>query len=258
MKIEKINENSISCTLSSFDLSVRNLNIRELAYGSEKARKLFDEMMTKARNEVGFKVENAPIMIEAIPMSSDSIKLIISKVMDPDELDARFSRFTKGPQAEKRAEESLLGKLASLLLEGAEDFMSHSQDAALDNKTAVQQTTKPGSPQTASRVTGKQTPDSTGTVIRAFAFDDLDQVIDAAKATWTFTGESVLYRRPGSGVYVLLLRGKSSTDDAFVRACNSLAEYGRVIAVAPHMDLFLEEHYDMVIRKDAITKLTKV
>ena len=73
MRIERINENSIRCTLTSFDLSVRNLNLRELAYGSEKARKLFDEMMTKAGAEVGFHADNTPIMIEAIPMSSDSI-----------------------------------------------------------------------------------------------------------------------------------------------------------------------------------------
>ena len=41
MKIERINENQIRCTLTSFDLSVRNLNLGELAYGSEKARSLF-------------------------------------------------------------------------------------------------------------------------------------------------------------------------------------------------------------------------
>jgi len=90
MRIERINENSIRCTLTSFDLSVRNLNLRELAYGSEKARKLFEEMMSKASSEVGFNAENTPIMIEAIPMSSDSIQLIISKVANPDELDTRF------------------------------------------------------------------------------------------------------------------------------------------------------------------------
>ena len=102
MKIERINENSISCTLTSFDLSVRNLNLRELAYGSEKAKKLFEEMMSKASAEVGFNADNTPIMIEAIPLSSDSIKLIISKVTDPEELDTRFSRFTQNPNAVKK------------------------------------------------------------------------------------------------------------------------------------------------------------
>ena len=40
MKIERINENQIRCTLTSSDLSARNLNLGELAYGTEKAKKL--------------------------------------------------------------------------------------------------------------------------------------------------------------------------------------------------------------------------
>jgi adapter protein MecA 1/2 len=52
LKIERINENQIRCTLTSFDLSVRNLNLVELAYGTEKARKLFREMIQKAEEEL--------------------------------------------------------------------------------------------------------------------------------------------------------------------------------------------------------------
>ena len=64
MKIERINENQIRCTLSSFDLSSRDLNIRELAYGSEKARNLFREMVQKASSEVGFEAEDIKQIVE--------------------------------------------------------------------------------------------------------------------------------------------------------------------------------------------------
>ena len=93
MKIERINENQIRCTLSSFDLSVRDLNLGELAYGSEKAKKLFREMIQKASNEVGFEAEDIPLMVEAIPLSNESIMLIITKIEDPEELDTRFPNF---------------------------------------------------------------------------------------------------------------------------------------------------------------------
>ena len=72
MKIERINENQIRCTLSNFDLSVRNMNLGELAYGSEKARNLFREMIQRAANEVGFEAEDIPLMVEAIPMANES------------------------------------------------------------------------------------------------------------------------------------------------------------------------------------------
>ena len=40
-------------------------------------------------------------MIEAIPMSNDSIQLVITKVDDPEELDTRFSRFSQNPAMRK-------------------------------------------------------------------------------------------------------------------------------------------------------------
>ena len=94
MKIERINDNQIRCTLTSFDLSVRNLNLGELAYGGEKARGLFREMIQKASNEVGFEAEDIPLMVEAIPLSNESIMLVITKIEDPEELDTRFSKFS--------------------------------------------------------------------------------------------------------------------------------------------------------------------
>ena len=41
MKIERVNENQIRCTLNQADLASRQLKISELAYGSEKAKELY-------------------------------------------------------------------------------------------------------------------------------------------------------------------------------------------------------------------------
>lgn len=93
MKIEKLSENQIRCTLNKADLASRQLKISELAYGSDKAKDLFRDMMQQASYELGFEAEDIPLMIEAIPVSTDSIVLIITKVEDPEELDTRFSKF---------------------------------------------------------------------------------------------------------------------------------------------------------------------
>ena len=94
MKIEKLSENQIRCTLNKSDLAARQLKISELAYGSEKAKKLFQDMMQQASYEFGFEAEDIPLMIEAIPVSADCIVLIVTKVDDPEELDTRFSKFS--------------------------------------------------------------------------------------------------------------------------------------------------------------------
>lgn len=94
MKIEKLNENQIRCTLNKSDLASRQLKINELAYGSDKAKELFRDMMQQASYELGFEAEDTPVMIEAIPVSSECIVLIVTKVDNPEELDTRFSRFS--------------------------------------------------------------------------------------------------------------------------------------------------------------------
>ena len=94
MKIEKINDKQIRCTLTKEDLATREIKISELAYGSEKAKALFQDMMQIAADDFGFEADNIPLVIEAIPVSMDTLILIITKVDDPDELDTRFARFS--------------------------------------------------------------------------------------------------------------------------------------------------------------------
>ena len=93
MKMEKINDNQIQCTLTKEDLERHHIRLSELAYGTEKAKRLFRDMMQQAQQELGFESDNTPLMIEAIPVNADSIILIITKVDDPEELDTRFSKF---------------------------------------------------------------------------------------------------------------------------------------------------------------------
>ena len=75
------------------DLLNRELKISELAYGTEKAKSLFRDMMQQAAYECGFEAEDIPLMIEAIPLNAECIVLIVTKVEDPEELDTRFSKF---------------------------------------------------------------------------------------------------------------------------------------------------------------------
>ncbi len=52
MKLEKMNEQQIRCTLTSEDLKERHIRLSELAYGTDKAQSLFRDMMLQASNEL--------------------------------------------------------------------------------------------------------------------------------------------------------------------------------------------------------------
>lgn len=54
MKIEKINENQIKCTLNKNDLASRQIKVSELAYGTEKAKLLFQDMSSRLPANLDF------------------------------------------------------------------------------------------------------------------------------------------------------------------------------------------------------------
>ena len=78
MKLERINENKIRCILTSGDLSSRQIMLGELAYGSDKAKALFRDMMDLAAEELGFETDDMPIVVEAVPMENGSIVLVLA------------------------------------------------------------------------------------------------------------------------------------------------------------------------------------
>ena len=116
MKLERISENQIRCTLTRSDLAERELKISELAYGTEKAKALFREMMVQASDELGFEADNIPLIIEAVPVSNECIMLIVTKVEDPEELDTRFSKFTPSPRILKICQTPMMRSTATQMI----------------------------------------------------------------------------------------------------------------------------------------------
>ncbi len=254
MRIERISENTIRCTLTNFDLSVRNIKLSELTYGSENARNLFREMMQRAHNEVGFEAEDTPIMVEAIPMANDSIMLIITKVDDPEELDTRFSRFTQDHE-----DESSWANLANELLEGADEILNLLSNPELLDQLdklpamAAQPTGQtPAAPPAKTDEQAKPAPQN----MRIYQFDTLDLVCAAAKQTGhIFTGESILYKNPLNEKFYLILKKADCDELAFSKTCNTLSEYATRQKHDPATEAYYSEHYEIFVKQNALQAL---
>lgn len=238
MKIEKINENQIRCTLTHADLAARHLKLSELAYGTEKAKSLFRDMMQQASFDFGFEAEDLPLMIEAIPASADSIVLIITKVEDPEELDTRFSKFTPP------GETDTLNKEALEKLQGADDFLNLLNKV----KEAAAEIKAPDS-----------APQTEPFSIRLFSFDSLDSVIEAARLlSPLYNGANTLYKDGDSDMFILALAPEEHSVNEFNKICNMLSEYGSPEKADPTVLAFLEEHCKIIISADAVQKLSSI
>lgn len=107
MKIEKISDTQIKFLLTNEDLKEREIKLSELAQGSEKAQAFFRDIMTEAMLDCGFDAGNTPLMIEARPVSMDSVIIIVSKVLQDDNMDKKVSLVPKSLQERKFKQEDI-------------------------------------------------------------------------------------------------------------------------------------------------------
>ena len=271
MKIEKISDNQIRCNLTEADLEERQIRISELAYGSEKARALFRDMMIQAHREYGFTNDaNIPLMIEAIPGSGNSLTLVITKVEDPEELDTRFAKFS--PTAE------VADDVSAPPVEGADDIIDifhkllEAKTANLRKKNQGNESTEPQPTETKAKgkdglpkKSGKAVPQKDPSraqisISRAFRFRNIDEAIGGAHAlNDAFKGTSTLFRAGKKHSYLLVVHQPSSqTPEEFNKVCNILSEYGASEACTPSSEAYLREHSEIVIGEDAVRKLASV
>lgn len=248
MKIEKISDTQIRCTLSRQDLADRDLKLSELAYGSDKAKDLFRELMIQASYECGFEAEDIPLMIEAIPVSGDCLVLVVTKVEDPDELDTRFSNFSSFRDSSDEESSSVTSSVADEILE------CFGQLGALLGKgrEAMEKTAD-----TAEELPAEETTPAASSLTKVYSFPTLTAVTTLAQLISPYYfGESILYKDEVSANYYLVLHMSDHTPEEFNRICNVISEYGTPVNTGYASLSYFAEHFKPIVKADAVQTLT--
>lgn len=257
MKLERISENQIRCTLTRSDLADRELKISELAYGTEKAKALFREMMLQASDELGFEADNIPLIIEAIPVSNECVMLIVTKVEDPEELDTRFSKFTPFSEDQDMSDSDddtvysgadelldIFKRLSSdILAKSAVDSAIHSSDES----------------ESSSDSDDKTSPEDTKTRLRIYAFRKLDDVSRLSTLLpEDFSCGNTLYKNPRNGYFYLVLSDAGVESSAFDTVCRLASEFGTTERASANTLYYYDEHYETFIRENALQILRTI
>lgn len=232
MKIEKVNENQIRCTLTRQDLADRQINLRELAYGTDKANGLFHDMIQQANYEFGFEANDIPLMVEAIPLSSESLILLITKVEYPEELDTRFSNFSE------LDEDALFHETDSQNVaspKGADDILgifNKIREKAKEVSATLEQKEE--------AVTLEQVP---ADFTKMFEFPTLEQVERLAHVLSDYyDGRNDLYKNENKNCFYLVIHKDDHTPEEFNKICNIICEYARQKNYTTAMGAFFSEH----------------
>ncbi len=213
MRIEKINDTQVKILLTQTDLSERNLKASELVVGSEKTQALFREVMERAMVECNFHVENTSLMIEAIPVSSDNIMIIVTKVATAEEPE---SRFDLAPQAKE------LNKYkANGLINVRKEYANEAN-------------------------------------ISIFSFPTLDAATEASvRLLGVFSGTNRLFKNHDK--FFLLLENDVLSDGLTTEDLEGiLREYGQKHISTIMAKYYLEEHGEVIIKRNAVNILANI
>ena len=242
MKIERLNENQLRFTVWSKDLPDEDFTIADLAGQTEKAEELIKYMMTKAREEFGFVVNEQPIVVEAIPVNKDCIVFLITKVENEEE-EGQFSYIEKlKKQAMDMAKSIKNGKF------GLSEDAIETVDTDLDTKEEPEPVIKP-------------TDDKTGKVMPYMIYkaDDMEQFINAAKLVRGFyVSDNTLYKKDTPTSYFLIVTHNRNSEKEFEFLCETLREFSEPYRFTYTTKYYFEEHYKMVIKDNALQMLADI
>ncbi len=281
MKIEKLSDNQIRCTLNKQDLKDRQLRLSELAYGTEKAKALFQDMIQQASYEVGFEAEDIPLMIEAIPVSPECLVLIITKVDDPDELDTRFSRFSPDHEMNEfsietdedipYADEILhcfeqLHEIIDNCFNDENDFTDEEDDDDISIEIEplkakefipLAETIAKKNGVLPKKPSNQSTSSANTNLTKVFSFDTLNDVIKlSSHIVYFYQGLNTLYKDTSCGKYYLVVSKSEHSPEEFNKVCNMISEYGKSERTTYASEAYYKEHFEIIVKQKAIQVLS--
>lgn len=244
MKIEKVNDHQIRCTLTREDLLSRELKISELAYGTDKAKDLFRDMMQQAACEFGFEAEDIPLMIEAIPLNAECIVLIVTKVEDPEELDTRFARFAPSVSEEGQEEDGY-----SEITDEVMDLFERIHKTSPSEKTVIREADTPE----------EAKEEKEEDICRIFSFSSISELTSLARIFGPgLVCENKLYKNDAKDQYLLVVNQRTLSAEAFGKVCNTISEYGATSKALQTGVAYMDEHFDCIIQEKALQTLAKI
>lgn len=234
MKIEKLNDFQIRCTLTAEDLKENQVGLTDIVFCSDKAKSLLKDMMQHASDDFGFDFSSSPsIMVEMRATSPENLVLTLTKMNGSEDIRRYMSGLASGISG------SFGGISAMASGDGSRPYMEK-------YKSMFDKFFHP--------VGSSDTAPAEG--IRSFRFDSLDDVISAAKAAGAgFSGINSLYRFGNGSNYQLLVHCEKENAEEFAGVCEALSEYGLSLTCTPATENYLKEHGGLIIENNALQQL---
>lgn len=224
MKAERLGDGKIRFTLEAADLAERDLKVGDLNYGSPEAKELFADMVTEAGNQFGVELEGHPLVIEAVPLSDDSLVVTLTEVKDIENT-AELLTGTPGPQQKRM-------------------YFPDARSLGIDSKAVPVVS--------AAKKEAKKKKEPLPFV---FAFAGMEPLVAAARClVLPPKMQNALYHSD-NGNYYLIVKPMWPSSAQSRYALSVLSEYAFELMDIPYAKTMVEEHCKPVIKALALQKM---
>jgi len=248
MKFKKIDQYTVRCVLTEDDMIENDIELEDFFHNREKVHNLLEVIMDKAKNEVGYELNEDVLSMQIMPLPKNGLAITISGKNDNDVIDiigkANDLASVSGDELEDELEDSdnnsVLRNTESLNDLGLIDTQELIKKAAQKNEKAIDNTILKNG-------------------IKIFRFASLNEIEAFCKTMQSPKYVlSHLYKNNSQNCYYLVIEQGRFTSKTFNMVCAMAVEFGDLISHQSLTMVFIREHYELFISKNAIATMRKI
>jgi len=248
MKFKMIDQYTVRCVLTEDDMIENDIELEDFFHNREKVHNLLEVIMDKAKNEVGYELNEDVLSMQIMPLPKNGLAITISGKNDNDVIDiigkANDLASVSGDELEDELEDSdnnsVLRDTESLNDLGLIDTQELIKKAAQKNEKAIDNTILKNG-------------------IKIFRFASLNEIEAFCKTMQSPKYVlSHLYKNNSQNCYYLVIEQGRFTSKTFNMVCAMAVEFGDLISHQSLTMVFIREHYELFISKNAIATMRKI
>ena len=285
MEMARVSDTQIRFILDKDDLEKKDMDFKDLAFSSDKANKLFKELLSIAQVSLGFELNGDPIVVEAVPLGDGRVMLMVNKVDKEDTRHDRLARlanledldmsmFEHVELTDERYGSEDSDDSDELFFEGEQEDDSDEEDDSREDGAAL----TAARPKTPEEINGavenllkgimKNSERTSAGHLRndptvkkrneaVFYFENISNVIAASHLVrGMYHSTNSLYKNEREGRLYLHLQCDRDKEEQFKKACAALCEFGDPCRSTYATKHYLDEHFKLIRKDNALQTLS--
>ena len=253
MKFKMIDQYTVRCVLTEDDMIENDIELEDFFRNREKVHNLLEVIMNKAKNEVGYELNEEILSMQIMPLPKNGLAITISGKDTNDVID-------------------MIGKvndLASAAGDGLEESDKDSDDDVDDDNDILRDTESLNdlglidtqklvkrATQNKEKSVDEKLPKNG---IKIFRFASLNEVEAYCKTMRSPKYVlSHLYKNNNQNCFYLVIEQGRFTTNTFNMICGMAVEFADLISHQSLSKVFINEHCELYISKNAIATMRKI